>query len=508
MWFIGTRWFPFNRLVTLVLAVLGASSSQVCAQEYGRIDTLLTWKGRTGYAESVRAYYDTVLLREKQPNGIDDFFKISYDAGVTWIYVTDLKRPAPSIPGREINAVGFDYLWEGDPSQQQHFWVIRNGSVVYRDTIGYGHPEYPLRIDRMIIHPTDPKLLFYVGIDHPITAVFHFVYVSADDGRTWRFLQLPDASVGLGRQVQVRFDFSDPSIWYFGITGDDIKGGGGETEWYKTTDEGYTYRSIKSIELLNSMFGPGKSVKFPYGKVLSWQKKTELGNPVVIDIASNSEDTLKWLQNIYTSLFTNSDTTREIVYIAGGLIREETDIFMGYHPDVKGMFIVRIEIDSIQDSIIVPWYAIVATTDMGSTWTWLVKPQKIMTMSAVSIDPKNSTVYLGLRLGDQVVEPFRTYVLMKITPWVSHASSEIQYDVLGRLWPNPTSNEFYVQFSDPLRAEDEIILVDIFGRVAGTGVVVQPQSANGSITIDVRSIPAGTYFVRIGNATARFIKTD
>jgi len=473
--------------MALVLLILPVLASVGTAQDYGRIDTVRYWNGSASI-DYLQAYHDTILVRIGEVDLPNDRIEISYDAGRSWQYVTDKRRVVDPIPGRGSYAVGYDRISpEGTGDSPQQFWVVRRGRVVFQDTIGYGHKEYPWTIHAMVVYPTDPQTIFYTGITSPVSGVINVIYVSTDDGRQWRLLNIPPPSEGIGFQIEIRFDFSDPSVWYFGVKGDDLFLGGRKQEWYSTADSGRTYTRLPSIGWRNGLLGNGTYMTNWYNS-----RTNSNENPVVTQRETGQSDTLPWLQNIQGSLFPDSDTTRAIVYTTSTL----EDRYSRFHPDLPGLFIVRLRVDSLRGSQVTSWDGIVATSDTGRTWVWVLRPVRYMSLSETSIDPKNGIVYLSINATNDPTEDNRTYMLLKITPWAVSVKGENHDRSTVRVWPNPASDIVHVD-TGPLTADASIDIVDMFGRGAGTGVVVQPQSANGSITIDVRSIPAGRYIIRI-----------
>lgn len=154
--------------------------------------------------------------------------------------------------------------------------------------------------------------------------------------------------------------------------------------------------------------------------------------------------TLRWMENIYSSLFPNSDTTREIVYMKGGQYDNDDEVSIGYHPDVPGMFVLRIAIDSLFDTSVKTMFGIVCTTDAGSTWQWVLRPRDVLSMLDVSIDPKHHSIYLAVGTGDLTQPPSNVYGLLKVTPWVSSVAKTRPNDFTFKLWPNPCTDNFNV----------------------------------------------------------------
>ena len=100
------RTLPILPIVAMMLFVWHPESH---AQDYGRIDTLLQWKGER-VVDYLQTYHDTVLVWLGDSQGSNTYFDISYDAGRTWQYVSNDERFVDYLPGRGSYAVGYDQL--------------------------------------------------------------------------------------------------------------------------------------------------------------------------------------------------------------------------------------------------------------------------------------------------------------------------------------------------------------------------------------------------------------
>lgn len=68
------------------------------------------------------------------------------------------------------------------------------------------------------------------------------------------------------------------------------------------------------------------------------------------------------------------------------------------------------------------------------------------------------------------------------------------------IYPNPVKNLLYVTNSEQLTMNNDAVITDLLGRTIG---IFQLSITN---SIDVSSLPAGIYLLKIGNYTGRFIK--
>ncbi|MDR2928659.1 MAG: T9SS type A sorting domain-containing protein [Cytophagaceae bacterium] len=73
------------------------------------------------------------------------------------------------------------------------------------------------------------------------------------------------------------------------------------------------------------------------------------------------------------------------------------------------------------------------------------------------------------------------------------------------LYPNPTSGELRIESGELNKEINTIVVVEIYD-VAGRVVEASIQENNGAVTINISHLPAGAYFVKIGNVSAKVIK--
>lgn len=385
------------------------------AQDYGRIDTLFHWHGEA-FLHFLQAYHDTVLARFESPADSNDHLDISYDAGKTWSFVTNKYRVKDYIPGRGSHAVGFDDLDDSDTSQQQ-FWIVRNGKIVHQDTIGTGHVDYPFRINNMIVHPMDPQIVFYDGVVNTVPGEVHIYYYSTNDGKDWKFIKVPRPTSGSAFSIEIRFDYSNASIWYFCVNGDDVVGGGNGDEWYQTTDSGRSFSKIDGVNHLNGLLGAGSSITFPQGKHLPGQKTSSYGEAILSNRMTGKIDSLNWMKNIAASLFPNSDTNRVTILSMSKVLGKEEDAELLFHPEKPGLFVLGLKIDSTDGNEVTRWSGLVATSDTGRTWTWVLRPVRYFITPVFCIDPLHGSIYLSANYTNDALEHNLHYMMLKITPW-------------------------------------------------------------------------------------------
>jgi hypothetical protein len=73
-----------------------------------------------------------------------------------------------------------------------------------------------------------------------------------------------------------------------------------------------------------------------------------------------------------------------------------------------------------------------------------------------------------------------------------------------RVYPNPTAGELTVAVCGERYAVSNIAIYDMYGR--SQKPEVRSQKSKGEISINVEALPAGIYFLKIGEKMAKFVK--
>lgn len=487
--------------ITLTLVRLGIASiitmiasNQMQCQDYGRIDTIRYWSA-DHHVNYLQAYHDTIIAKIIIKDSDEpDYFDISYNGGQTWQYAMDRHQQVDFIPGTGSYVIGFDTVFQQfQLPTPQYFWIFRQGRIVNVDTIGYGHPEYPLYIENMLRHPTDPSALFYKAAVHPAGGKINYMYVSTNDGRSWRMLDVPPPTQGTALDIQIRFDFAHPSVWYFGVNGRDVFGAPDRFEWHKTTDSGQTFSRVNTLHFLTGLWGEGKTVSFPYKKQKPWHTRMSSGTPVVWDMETGESDTLKWIENIHSSLFQDIDTAAVQVYATAGLA-DETATNIGYHPDLPGMIVMKVTIDSVIGNDVRTSTGVAVTVDTGTTWSWAIRPQRLINVIAVSIDPMNRAIFISLNGNSESDDG--SYMVLRINPQtVSSSDAQPVSPSMLTCRPNPASDALYL--SVPADCTSQAFeIVDLFGRtIMKTDTPINSNVSMSELEVDVRNVATGRYFL-------------
>ncbi len=117
------------------------------------------------------------------------------------------------------------------------------------------------QISRVIVHPTNPNIVFVAGLGHPYGANdMRGIFKSIDGGKSWKKTLFINHNTGA---IQVEFDPNDPQILFANMwehqegPWENAKFSGPNSGLYKSTDGGETWRNIKK-GLPNASQGLGR----------------------------------------------------------------------------------------------------------------------------------------------------------------------------------------------------------------------------------------------------------
>ena len=472
-----------SRIATFVLFLITlfvVSRTDACGQDdYGRIEVLGEWQD-TGVG-SIQAYGDTVL-REFYPGGEKYQIQVSYDGGNTWSFVSEFTdRRYGIIPGEGSRLVGRQPVDSG--SGLHEYWVVRFGRVVHRDTIGWGAKRNMLSLRDMFVHPLDPDLIFAIGTLAGRVSTYQTLYTSADDGRTWREYELPEATQGLSRKVKARVDYADPKYLFVAVNGDDGFGSPNIDEWYRLTLETGELFPHPDIGILNNYWGRNSSV-------FRGSRLARPNVPVLCDFDNSTCDTLLWSDRIQEKLLSEYQVHLPSLYVSPIVGGFDEDVPTNtFHPLRRGVYItiVRFTRDSVQDAPTVR--GVIMTLDTGRTWTWLIRPEENVSYSSISLDPITMSVYMTRARRVTTSEGYNA--MLKIVPTVLHVEDT---EAVGQIhvFPNPASET--VTLDELFTETTTVRVVDVQGRSYVCPCYPHPD---GSIVVNIRHVPSGIYYVDV-----------
>ncbi|KAG9290462.1 hypothetical protein G9A89_000588, partial [Geosiphon pyriformis] len=443
------------------------SREQNCDVNAGRIATLydcsrLVWEDR--YVD-LQAYNGEVLVLDGNFNSGTKLLLHSNDRGESFARVMNpVYTPIRAVPGKGVYSSCLYRL--DDTSAANRVWVVNGSEIVYDDTIGVPDASIPYFATAMYINPADPSV-WIVKIDRStIGGSYEYLFMSVDRGTHWDLLPIPVSTYnGSARRILVRFDYSDSRAWFVGVNGRDVFGGEDKYEWHRTTDNGQMFtRVTDDLGYANGMYGSQTSVTFPYRLQLPWQREMSRGNIVIFHHATNTRDTIEWTKNIYASLFPNNDNANVDIYGGAYISGSDEALNFTYHPDRPGMFVIPLAVDSFAGSVRTHTSGVIATTDTGRTWKWIIKPDQQLNLQSMSIDPMDGAVYICVNGYKDPADKLNGFVLIRITPEKETSVPELCAAETMSVYPNPANSEVTVHLGGESEAE-YIRITDLAGKV-------------------------------------------
>ncbi len=186
------------------------------------------------------------------------------DGGINW---------RPIFDSQDISSIGSVELAPSDPSQ---VWVGTGETFVIRPAHAMGNGIYfspdagkswqhkglekTGRIGRVIVHPTNPKVVYAAALGHTYgPQQERGIYRTKDGGDTWEQVLFVDEGTGAS---DLAIDPEDPNVlyaamWSVHINTWGLNSGGAGSGIYKSTDGGDTWKPLNSS---NMKFGAERPV--------------------------------------------------------------------------------------------------------------------------------------------------------------------------------------------------------------------------------------------------------
>ena len=247
--------------------------------------------------------------------------------------------------------------------------------------------------------------------------------------------------------------------------------------------------NIISYSPLNYSVVPADIVSLEYGSIiiLGQYSSSTKNNHVLVELNSYGEILKKVdipLNGVYDN-FTGMSLSP-----SGALVIYGTSII-----DAKDPTIVEDDISKMYISKI--------SRDFNLEWQYLWHEHNFGTASSIKniefLD-ENNIIAVGYK---DIFDIFCAKISLLPTSVIENKNVDYNFSI----YPNPSSDFITIQFSNkelqPFAAEEKVQIFDVLGievMSLGTGLDLSTQR------IDVSHLPAGVYFIRIGNKVEKFVK--
>ena len=174
------------------------------------------------------------------------------DYGRTWRPIFD-NAPTGSIGDIGVSWSNPDIIYVGT-GEGLHRPDLGVGDGIFKSTDGgksWKHVGLPdvQQVGRLVVHPTDPNIVFVAGLGHPYGAnTERGIFRTTNGGTTWERVLYVDENTG---GIQVEFDPTNPRIVYGSLwehregPWENASFNGKNNGLYKSTDGGTTWKPLK-----------------------------------------------------------------------------------------------------------------------------------------------------------------------------------------------------------------------------------------------------------------------
>ena len=175
------------------------------------------------------------------------------DYGRTWNPIFD-DAPTGSVGDIAVSPTQPDIIFVGS-GEGLHRPDLGVGDGIFKSTDGgktWKHVGLPdvQQVGRIIVHPTDPNVVFVAGLGHPYGPnEERGVFRTRDGGNSWEKVLYFDQNTGA---IQVEFDPKNPNILYADMwehregPWENAKFSGTKSGLYKSTDSGENWKQLKN----------------------------------------------------------------------------------------------------------------------------------------------------------------------------------------------------------------------------------------------------------------------
>jgi photosystem II stability/assembly factor-like uncharacterized protein len=233
----------------LVIFAISQSFSQTNSSEYQQLNYRMIGPfraGRTVGAEGIPTQPNVFFI------GVNNggVWKTD-DYGRTWNPIFD-EAPTGSIGDLAVSPSDPNVIYVGT-GEGMHRPDLSVGDGMFKTTDGGKHWQHIglgdiQQISRVIVHPTNPDIVFVAGMGHPYGAnTTRGIFKSVDGGKTWKKTLYINSQTSA---IQVEFDPNNTQVLFANMwehqegPWENAKFSGPNSGLYKSTDGGETWRKI------------------------------------------------------------------------------------------------------------------------------------------------------------------------------------------------------------------------------------------------------------------------
>ena len=459
---------------------------------------------------NIHCHNDTcILATSSYSNSKEIKYQITTNGGDTWEDFVDMDNWKFRINSNVLHRT----IRQDNKSYYEISYDLLKTKEVY-DMVNYVISE-----NGLLESPIDSNLLIYsykAIITNPSAHIEDTHYtinqISKDAGRNWEMLALNTLS---GSTVHTfNFDWAEKGRFLYKVEdgyGYNLSWKNRATKYFETSDYGLTSQEIKfdptdykiynSVEKirLHGIDGPRTIREIP--------RYSESGISI-----SQYDDSLKNTQFfdwLYIMDPSKPKSNQDSGYMRGFF-------YLDYHFDhlnYKNIVLRTVEfIDTTKNEDFIRYNYLYTSLNSGNSWILLNNLGKIPRYMYSSLDQGTKTLWIHVKDEESKAgnnfHPYKGSLWKLKLPWESTSVKDISENKSGLVvYPNPAGDYITIQLSNkglkPFVTSDKVQIFDVLG------IEVMSESIHqmtGSHRMNVEKLPAGVYFIRIGDKVEKFVK--
>ena len=485
----------------ITVMCISMSCASASAQEYGVIDTIRVSKSY----QSVVAYRDTVMIYvgafEDTPRRT--FIRLGRNAPWDSVEFGANSVQPPMVGCVMASADQTSIETDTGTANVGLIGIMRAARSPKQIITGRPGDKITVRpLKRIRIHPANTHKIYVQFEIYRFGGYYTATYVTNNDGETWKEIDPPLQPSDAARKHVLGFDYNDPQGVYIYVDGASHANPNAIPRTHYTDDDGVTFKG--------GIQGPVESAGYGI-----WSKKGGVsGSEYGISFHTDSiglplgsprmRIEPPWLANVRKSLLPNYDsTTQRLRYAFDNQSWESGSITgLAFHPERPETFAAEFRFDTLVGATWYPRNFVVATTDFGQTWAWVIKVNDLRKTTyngirALVVDPLDNGIYCSYQLLIRDSTTGRTTYLdsytIKSTPRTTSVAGDerVASQKQSRVYPNPVRNG--TPLTIDVRGIDEsgdlyVTCSTLDGRVVET---------SQTITLDTQNLSPGVYAIAV-----------